>query len=537
MEKRAILAFILSFIVLIGWSLLFAPKGSIPRKKRVISKKIHPEKIKEKIELQQPESISLAKEKGIIIDSPLYRLKISNIGPSIKTFQLKRYYKTTDKRSGWVELIPPDLEKFRPIVVGFDLVDDTPIIYRSDKNNLKIESNSKPKELKFTGNLNDIYVTKIFRFYPDSYKIDVLIKVQNLKKSSIKGSFIVNLKALLPNHKKTRYYSHLGLTTFIHNKLKQIKLKKKGEKKIFSGNIEWLACESRYFMSAIITNLSNGILEVKRFASNLLVGYYRGTSVSIEPSVKTQHKFTLYIGPKEIPLLKKMGYHLDKIVDFGWTDFIARPLLYTLRFFYKYVHNYGIAIILLTILVKILFWPLTHKSYQSMKEMQKIQPLIAKIREKYKNDKERLNKEMLNLYRTYKVNPFSGCLPIIIQIPVFFALYRVLCDAIELRHAPFMLWINDLSAPDRLFHFPFPIPFMSPPYGIPVLTLLMGATMYIQQKMSPQPGDPAQAKMMMFLPIIFTFMFINFPSGLVLYWLVNNILSIAQQYRIQKRLS
>ena len=170
-----------------------------------------------------------------------------------------------------------------------------------------------------------------------------------------------------------------------------------------------------------------------------------------------------------------------------------------------------------------------------MKEMQKLQPLMAKIREKYKNNKEQMNRELMGLYKTYKINPMGGCLPMVIQIPVFFALFRILGSSIELRQAPFVLWITDLSAPDRLFNFSFSIPFMSPPYGIPVLTLLMGASMFIQQKMTPTPGDPAQAKMMMFLPILFTFMFINFPSGLVLYWLTNNILSIGQQYRIKKR--
>jgi YidC/Oxa1 family membrane protein insertase len=169
-----------------------------------------------------------------------------------------------------------------------------------------------------------------------------------------------------------------------------------------------------------------------------------------------------------------------------------------------------------------------------MKEMQKIQPLMAKIRDRYKDDREQMQREMMNLYKTYKVNPMGGCLPMLIQIPVFFALYKILSIAIELRQAPFMLWITDLSTPDRLFHFPFSIPFMSAPAGIPVLTLLMGASMFLQQKMSPPPGDPAQAKMMMFLPIIFTVMFINFPSGLVLYWLVNNVISIGQQYRIKK---
>ena len=213
---------------------------------------------------------------------------------------------------------------------------------------------------------------------------------------------------------------------------------------------------------------------------------------------------------------------------------IAKPLLYALRFFHKYVGNWGLAIIILTILIKVLFWPLTHKSYKSMKEMQKLQPYMAKLREKHKGNKEQLNKELMSLYKTYKVNPVGGCLPMVIQIPVFFALFRILGNSIELRHAPFIFWINDLSAPDRLFSFAFKIPFMSPPYGIPILTLLMGASMLIQQKMTPTPGDPTQAKIMMFLPVVFTVMFINFPSGLVLYWLVNNILSIGQQYRIIK---
>jgi len=216
-------------------------------------------------------------------------------------------------------------------------------------------------------------------------------------------------------------------------------------------------------------------------------------------------------------------------------DIIAKPLLWFMNFIYSRVPNYGIAIIVLTILTKILLWPLGSKSYKSMSEMKRLQPLMAEIREKHKDDKKMMNQEIMSLYRTYKINPMGGCLPMVLQIPVFFALYRMLYQAIELRHAPFFLWINDLSAPDRLFHFSFSIPFMQPPYGIPVLTVIMGATMLLQQKMSPPPGDPTQAKMMMLMPIVFTVIFINFSSGLVLYWLINNILSIAQQTYIQKK--
>jgi YidC/Oxa1 family membrane protein insertase len=206
-----------------------------------------------------------------------------------------------------------------------------------------------------------------------------------------------------------------------------------------------------------------------------------------------------------------------------------------MNYIYTLIPNYGIAIIVLTLLIKIVLWPLGSKSYKSMNEMKRLQPLMAEIREKYKHDKKQMNQEIMSLYRTYKINPMGGCLPMVMQIPVFFALYRMLYQAIELRHAPFFLWINDLSAPDRLFDFGFSIPFMQPPYGIPVLTVIMGATMLLQQKMSPPPGDPTQAKMMMLMPIVFTVIFINFSSGLVLYWLINNILSIGQQFYIQKK--
>jgi len=195
------------------------------------------------------------------------------------------------------------------------------------------------------------------------------------------------------------------------------------------------------------------------------------------------------------------------------------PMLIILKYLNEFVKNYGIAIIILTILIKILFWPLGNKSYESMKAMQKLQPKMVELREKYKDDKQKLSQETMALYRAHKVNPMGGCLPMLIQIPVFFGLYKALLYAIELRHAPFFWWIQDLSAKD--------------PYYI--TPIIMGATMFVQQKMTPTAGDPMQQKIMLFLPIIFTFLFLNFPSGLVIYWLFNNILSIGQQYYVNKK--
>ena len=298
------------------------------------------------------------------------------------------------------------------------------------------------------------------------------------------------------------------------------------------GIYTWVGYQDNYFLEALVPwEPLKTSLKLESPEKGVLKLTLVNPPLKLEPMQKAAFNYKAYLGPKDLNILKPLDSNLDRVVNFGWFDIIGKPLLSFLKFIYKYVHNYGVAIIILTILIKILFWPLTQKSYSSMKSMQKLQPQMAKIREKYKDNKEKLNQEMMALYKSNKVNPFGGCLPMIIQIPVFFALYRVLGGSIAIRHAPFMLWINDLSAPDRL-NIGFHIPYTG---GLPVLTLLMGVSMFIQQKMTPTAGDPTQAKIMLMMPIVFTFMFINFPAGLVLYWLVNNVLTIGQQYLINRK--
>jgi YidC/Oxa1 family membrane protein insertase len=274
---------------------------------------------------------------------------------------------------------------------------------------------------------------------------------------------------------------------------------------------------------------------LKETEDRLVHNSYREPITNMQSGTESTFSYDIFFGPKSIKLLNQMDNGLDKSINFGMFDFIAKPCLWLMNFIHDYIPNYGIAIIILTIIVKLILWPLGNKSYKSMNEMKKLAPLMNEIKEKYKDDKKKMNQEIMGLYKTYKVNPMGGCLPMILQIPVFFALYRMLYEAIELRHAPFVLWINDLSAPDRLFDLDVYIPFMQPPYGIPVLTLIMGASMFFQQKMAPAPADPTQAKLMMFMPILFTVIFVNFSSGLVLYWLVNNLLSMGQQYYVSKK--
>lgn len=553
MEKRTILAFALSFAVLIIWSLLFSPvQKKIPENGNDLNGKTDEaltepwgtaqstdHKVSNSPYETQNNLKTEAKEKEVEIDTPLYSAVFSNRGPSIKSFRLKKYHQTIAPDSPPVELANLEKEIGDFLTIGFKdslTTHSKKTIYQVDQKNIRLSPESLPMDLVFrVVTSSGLSINQTFRFYSDQYAIDSTIEVINQSGETINGTFTAEL-SVMPPTEKHGYYSYIGFAILLNNEVDEVEFEESIQENTRKGLIDWMAYEDDYFISAVIpAEPQKAFFEGHLLRSGVLSATYSQPSVSLNSFQHLSSQFTLYFGPRDLKTMKQVGGNLDRAVNFGWTDIIARPLLYALHFFNKYIHNYGVSIIILTVLIKILFWPLTHKSYKSMKEMQKLQPRMAKIREKYKGNKEQLNKEMMALYKTYKVNPMGGCLPMLVQIPVFFALFRILGSAIELRHAPFCLWIIDLSAPDRLFNFKFSIPFMEPPYGIPVLTLLMGASMFVQQKMTPTTGDPAQAKIMLLLPIIFTVMFINFPSGLVLYWLVNNLLSIGQQYRILKK--
>jgi YidC/Oxa1 family membrane protein insertase len=545
MDKRTIAAFALSLLVLIVWSVFFSPQPEQRTEPQAVEedsqRKVPPSPasalpspgIRDRApELASPED----RQREITIDTPLYKAVFSNVGPSLKSFKLKKYRSSTEAEAPLVELAHVETDFIKVFFDPLHKEGEAPLTFKASETAFSLDPWSAPRELVFTAvTPAGVSIRQAFLFDPNRYLIELTVEHVNRSERSLEGSIKARV-ANLPPKEKASYYSFTGLSFLKEGKVEEMepgKLEK--EEKTFSGPFQWFSYQEDYFMAVVIPeNAPQGRFTGRSLPSGAVEGNWAGPTEYLGPGARLSSRFMLFLGPRDLGILKEAGKDLEKAVNFGWTDIIAKPLLYTLRFFNGYFHNYGIAIILLTIVIKILFWPLTHKSYKSMKEMQKLQPLMAKLREKYKGNREQMNKELMGLYKTYKVNPMGGCLPMVIQIPVFFALFRVLGVSIELRHAPFFLWMNDLSAPDRLFRFPFEIPFMSPPYGIPVLTLLMGASMFIQQKMTPTPGDPTQAKIMLLLPVIFTVMFINFPSGLVLYWLVNNVLSIGQQYRIIK---
>lgn len=549
---RLLLAILLSFLIFIIWQFFFVEKESErpPEKPKTadIQEKEKPAKKEETaapIKSEIPKTTEDVKEtvgkpsrdaRSIRVNTPLYEAVISEKGAAFQSLILKEYRERTDKDSALLEMISP-AANLGAVQMSFEkgsIKNLEQKEFSANEPNTTIDVQSGEKELVFSyRSKKGIIVEKKYAFSADTYLIDMTVTIINTSNTAFEDQLVLALPDSAEKEKNG--YGFQGPSGLIDKNLEEVKIKKLEDKNRFSGNVKWIANQDRYFISIIIpAETDEATMRIILEENNMLLNQYVQEEQIFQPGER-QFRYELYFGPKRISVLKDIGYELDRAVNFGWFDFLAKPCLWIMNTLYKLIPNYGVAIIILTILTKILLWPLGTKSYKSMNEMKKLQPLMTEIRAKYKDDKKKMNEELMGLYKTYKINPMGGCFPMIVQIPVFFALYRMIYGAIELRHAPFFGWINDLSAPDRLFNFNFTVPFMQPPYGIPVLTIIMGATMLLSQKMQPPAGDPAQAKMMMLMPVIFTVIFINFSSGLVLYWLVNNILSIGQQYYIQKK--
>lgn len=560
-QTRIILAIVLSFLVFLIWDYFFVVKEPIPEKKTEVVPKSEPiaetgtdtddslkgetgtrqgEPLipKPEIPIDQPGALTDRIARTYTIDTKIYTARLSEKGSVLTGFKLKNYREKADENANLKEMIT-EHEKSKISAFAFSNKTGNGIdqaVFTGNREQLHIDAGLKKQNLILTWmSPEGIEIEKEYQFSPDSYLINLDVRIKNRTGAVLNEPAHISITHSV-DMESSGAYGFEGPSAYIDNSLNQIKIKNVEENERQQGQISWTSIEERYFMVSLIPKaVRNAEMRLLFAGEGLLENQYRLSIDNLSPGTQKSFAFDLFIGPKSLKILSQLNNSLDEAIDFGWFDFIAKPCLWLMNAIYQYIPNYGVAIIILTIFIKILLWPLGNKSYKSMSEMKKLQPLMAEIREKHKGNKKKMNEEMMSLYKVYKINPMGGCLPMILQIPVFIAFYRMLYEAIELRHAPFFGWINDLSAPDRLFNFGFSIPFMQPPYGIPVLTIIMGATMFLQQRMSPPPGDPAQAKMMMFLPIVFTVIFINFSSGLVLYWLVNNIISIAQQYYVSKK--
>lgn len=475
----------------------------------------------------------LTKKSIFTFKSSLYEITFSSLGAGILEYKLNNFKVKNTDNSENVRVI--DLLEYQGsfIFSGTENFGQIDTISYNLSTTLKSNFIDKPTDFYFiTNNNKNLKIIKKYTFYPDSYFFDLVISVLNTNSYEISGSFALNINTPWTKENNSDRYSFIGPVSYVDDKLHEDDPEKLLNNVVNYSSPLWTSFTYKYF-AAIVHPFddASGLLNISynpktSSVSNSLVT----KNIVLSPDQTINYRYRAYIGPRDYDLLSESNLYFEKVINLGFFGLIAHPLLVALNFFYKYLGNYGFAIVILTICIKAAFWPLTQKSYASMKDMQKLQPQMQKLRSKYGKDKQRLNQEMMSLYKENRVNPFGGCLPMLVQIPVFFALYKVLLDAIELRHAPFLFWITDLSAADTLISDALNLGFALGP-----LPLIMGFTMFLQQKMAPTNMDPTQAKIMLFMPIFFTFIFLSFPSGLVIYWLVNNILTILQQYLINHK--
>jgi len=522
-NKRVILAVVLSLAVLVGWNFLFPAKPQVPKSDTPTQTQAPAAKEPAATAAKADTLPAFAPTPGrkVTVDTPLYLAVFNATGGVLEQFSLKKYRQTIEPASPLVDLVNAKAHAKAPLGL---IINGTPswqnVDWSIEGGDLKLDAQGSGS-LTFTGRMGDAVIKRTMTFSGESYLIDEKLSLSNTGAAPVKDRLSLTLavdrlsaEGDSYNPTQAAFYDTSGLELF------------SSEKKLAEGVadekvVQWGSIMSNYFLVGVIPEIE-GLHGKAKIEDGIFRVAVDKDGIELPAGGRSDMSISYYLGPKDPKFLAMASHNLSAAIDYGWFDFIAKPLLKLLHFFYDYVGNYGVAIILLTVLIKGLFWPLSHKSYKSMEQMKKLQPLLTQLREKYKDDRQKMNEEMMQLYKTYKVNPAGGCLPMIVQIPVFFGLYQALLHSIELRHATFithlpftnMIWLADLSAKD--------------PYYI--TPLIMGATMFLQQKMTPAPGDPTQAKVMLLMPVIFTFMFLNFPSGLVVYWLVNNVISIAQQY-------
>ena len=538
-EQRALLATVLVVLIFIGYQYLFlrheeppAPakpaassQGATPVVPQPAAVRLTPAPLRGRPALPE------APEREVVVDTDLVRAVFTTKGGTLKSWQLKRYAGAGGRA---VDLVAPAAGPWGPLLAWSGRLEDaTPLDFEPDKRELTLKSAAETGTITFSSRPGGpLRLVKRLTFKGDSYRVDVKLSWKN---TGTKPVVILPELAWGPGFHDSLSKQPSGLlppTSWVDGRRVTDDVEKLQGVASHSGAVSWTALHDLYFTAALLPEAGGAAATVRKDAGGQPLIALAAPAQTVKPGQEATQGFVLYAGPKEIDRLKAAGPDLDSIVDLGWFDFLARPALYLLRLLYRFSGNYGLAIILITVLQKVAFHPLTAKSLRSMQAMQALQPRIAAVQERFKNNPQKKQQETMELYKKHGVNPMGGCLPMLLQIPIFIALYNALQSSVEMRGASF-LWIKDLSQPDALFtvdvwglkNYPFNL-----------LALLMGATQFVQQKMAPAAGDPRQAKMMLYLmPTMFTFMFWSFPSGLVLYWLVNNILQIGQQRWLEKR--
>jgi YidC/Oxa1 family membrane protein insertase len=476
-----------------------------------------------------PPTGSGALQKGdlVRVQTDFLAVDIDTAGGDIRRLELLGHRDTLDKKQKFTLL---QYQPGRIYIAQSGLIGDGwpnhRTYYTAEVREVKLADGSDRVSVRLKApDAGVIKVTKVYTFHRSSYVIDVGYEIENLGGVPLQPDAYFQLvrDSVLPDGDSAMLPTYTGIAVYTdREKFQKVAFTDVDKGKISypkKSNDGWVALLQHYFLSAWLP--ANGVpreFYTQRLDNGLYAAGVILSAGRIEPAGKGVLSVPLYAGPQEQDELSKLAPGLDLTVDYGMLTVIAKPLFWFLQWLYQWVNNWGTAIILLTVIIKALFYPLSAASYRSMARMGMLAPRLQKLKEQYGDDRQRMNQAMMEMYKTEKINPLGGCLPIFIQIPVFIALYWVLLASVELRHAPFIWWIDDLSVPDPYF----------------VLPVLMGATMIIQTYLNPEPPDPIQAKIMKIMPIAFSVFFFFFPAGLVLYWLINNVLSIAQQWQIKR---
>lgn len=554
-NKNIIMAVGLSIAIMLGFQYFYEK----PRQEEII-KKIESEKKsnkKEKVEEKEvKKQISfeildrkdaIKKNNRVLINSKRLVGSINLKTGSIDDVSLKDYKKSVDKSdSEIVTLLNPKYSKDE-YSINICPIEGVKIeewnvlrqIVDSKKGTHDIFLQSKTN--------NDIIINRHIRI-DENFLFTTTDTVKNNSSSEFSYTPCAEIKRVGTPEIGGYYILHEGLIGYLNKSLEELDYEKIEEKKEVTQNTKggWIGITDKYWLVSLIPNQTE---EVKTWfradtsgVKKIYTTGYKHIKKTLSPGESAKTVYHSYAGAKELKLLDEyesiLGFeHFDLAIDFGWFYFITKPFFFVLTWINSLLGNFGLAIIGLTLLTKLLLFPLANKSYRSMSRMKSFQPKIEDLKKRFGDDKVKLNQEMMSLYKKEKINPASGCLPMLIQAPVFFALYKVLFVSIEMRHSPFYGWIHDLSAPDptTIFNLFGLIPWDPPSMlQIGLLPLIMGITMWAQQKLNPQPADPTQATMMLIMPVMFTYLFASFPAGLVVYWTANNILSMGQQYAIMK---
>ena len=475
-------------------------------------------------------TVATAQGRLITVETDVISAVIDSKGGVVRSVKLKKYPVSLELPDQGLELIHSDPDSIHVLQSGLrNRSNSAPThhsIYQTTNTEYSLQDGDDSLIVPFLWEQDGIKVVKTYEFKRGDYLIDVKHRVENNSIEDWQGSQYRQIQRTRPLTQSRILITYTG-AVYYNEEVKyekvdfddmedsQLKLNSQGG---------WIAMLQHYFLTAWIppqdgSNLVYSIANTSRQPATYTIGM-RSENAVVSPGNSTEFTSQVFVGPKLVKRLEEITPGLELTVDYGVLTFLSKPLYWLLSFYQSYVGNWGLAIILLTMTIKAVFYKLSETSYRSMAKMRKVGPRLKTLKERYGSDRQKMNAAMMELYKTEKINPMGGCLPILVQIPVFIALYWALLETVDLRQAPFILWIHDLSV-------------MDPYYVLPVI---MGVSMLIQQKLNPAPPDPIQAKVMMALPFVFTFFFAFFPAGLVLYWVINNTLSIAQQWVITKRI-